>query len=88
MFYLLMKDIADRNRFIEHMRDNNIITPFHYIPLHSSPAGRRFGRSIDGLPVTNDTSDRLVRLPLFYGLTDEKFDFIVSTAREFLDQGS
>lgn len=71
MFYLLMRDIKDRQAFIDHMRGAGIITPFHYVPLHSSPAGERFGRFTgNGLPVTDGISACLVRLPLFWGLGD------------------
>jgi dTDP-4-amino-4,6-dideoxygalactose transaminase len=71
MFYLLMRDLDDRSAFIGHMRAAGINTPFHYVPLHSAPGGQKFGRS-PGLPlsVTDDISDRLVRLPMFFALED------------------
>ncbi|EKE44161.1 hypothetical protein OCGS_1677 [Oceaniovalibus guishaninsula JLT2003] len=68
MFYLLMRDLADRTAFIDHMRAAEIITPFHYVPLHSAPAGRRFGRTHGGMDVTDRISDTLVRLPVFFDL--------------------
>ena len=80
MFYLMLDDIEDRDRFIGHMRAQEIITPFHYVPLHSAPAGRRFGRSMGPLPVTQDTSDRLVRLPLYYEL-GEGIERVIDSAR-------
>lgn len=70
MFYLLMRDIEDRDAFISHLRANDIIAPFHYVPLHSAPGGRRFGRASDALPITDDTYERLVRLPLYFTLGD------------------
>ncbi len=65
MYYLLFPDLDLRTRFIDAMKQEDIQPVFHYIPLHSSPAGRHFGRSAGALPVTDSTSDRLVRLPLW-----------------------
>ena len=83
MFYLLMRDINDRDSFIEHMRDNGIITPFHYVPLHSSPGGKRFGRVNGDMKVTDDISARLVRLPLFFDL-DTDIETVIAVARIYL----
>lgn len=69
MFYLLLRDGEDRDAFIAHMRAAGITTPFHYVPLHSAPAGQKYARfEGNGLPVTDDISARLVRLPMFYEL--------------------
>ena len=68
MFYLMMTDIEDRTRFIEHMTNHKISTPFHYVPLHSSPAGLKMSRTSGALTVTDDISARLVRLPMFFEL--------------------
>jgi dTDP-4-amino-4,6-dideoxygalactose transaminase len=68
LFYLILQSEEERDRFIDHMRGLSIGTPFHYVPLHSSPAGRRFGRTSGDLGVTEDKSARLVRLPLFFDL--------------------
>ena len=77
MFYLMMRDIDDRDAFIAHMRAGDINCPFHYVPLHSAPAGQRFARTHgDALPVTDDTSARLVRLPMFYDLPERMDDVI------------
>jgi dTDP-4-amino-4,6-dideoxygalactose transaminase len=84
MFYLLLRDIDDRDAFIAHMRDNGIITPFHYVPLHSAPAGLRYGRASGDLGITNDISARLVRLPVFWALDADKVDDIIQTARLWL----
>lgn len=65
MYYLLLPDLHTRTRFIESLRASGIQPVFHYIPLHSSPAGQRYGRASGSLNVTNRTSDRLVRLPLW-----------------------
>ena len=84
LFYLLMPRPADRDGFIAHMRAAGIVAPFHYVPLHSAPAGRRFGRASGTLAVTDDIAARLVRLPLFADLGDG-FDRVVATARPFLE---
>lgn len=68
MYYLLLPNLEARSQFIDKLRANDIHPVFHYIPLHSSPAGKRFGRSSGELAITDDTSARLVRLPLWLGL--------------------
>jgi dTDP-4-amino-4,6-dideoxygalactose transaminase len=65
MYYLLLRDLDERTRFIRALKDADIHPVFHYVPLHSAPAGRRFGRAVGDLPVTTRASDRLVRLPLW-----------------------
>lgn len=83
MFYLLLPDAATRSSFIACMRSGGITTPFHYVPLHSSPAGRRFGRISGSLAVTDDAAARLVRLPMFADLGDGA-DHVITAARDFL----
>lgn len=83
MFYLMLRDSEDRDAFIAHMRAAGIITPFHYVPLHSAPAGLRYGRSDGNLPVTVETSARLVRLPMFFRLQDD-IDQVISVATDYL----
>jgi len=65
MYYLLLRDVDERTRFIATMKANGIHPVFHYVPLHSAPAGRRYGRASGELAVTDRSSDRLVRLPLW-----------------------
>jgi len=87
MFYLLMRDLDDRQAFIGHMRAAGILAPFHYVPLHSAPAGQRHARFHgNGLPVTDSISSRLVRLPLFYAL-GEGIEDVITTARAYLVEG-
>jgi dTDP-4-amino-4,6-dideoxygalactose transaminase len=71
MYYLLTADLTERTALIAHLRAREIHAVFHYVPLHSSPAGRRYGRPCGELPVTGATSDRLLRLPLWVGLDQE-----------------
>ena len=68
MYYLIMRDHQDRDRFIEKLNKNNINSVFHYIPLHSSKAGNKYGRTSSDMEVTNEFSKRLLRLPVWLGL--------------------
>lgn len=77
MFYLLVRDLATRDALIASLVARNIHALFHYVPLHSSPAGRRFGRPSGDLAVTENVSDRLVRLPLWPGLEEEAVSRVV-----------
>ena len=71
LYYLLMPSLDARTAFIERLREREIQPVFHYVPLHSSPFGRTVGRVAGDMAVTDDVSDRLVRLPLWLGLEDD-----------------
>jgi dTDP-4-amino-4,6-dideoxygalactose transaminase len=86
MYYLLLPSLDARTRFIDGLRQHGIGAVFHYIPLHSSPAGKRYGRASGELPVTDDVSDRLVRLPLWAGL-EEHLDEVLVAATAALAAG-
>ncbi|HZV04020.1 MAG TPA: dTDP-4-amino-4,6-dideoxygalactose transaminase [Gemmataceae bacterium] len=68
MYYLLLDGLSARTRFIRQLKEQDISAVFHYVPLHSAPAGQRYGRAYDSLSVTDRTSDSLVRLPLWLGI--------------------
>ena len=87
MFYLKCRDLADRTAFIAHMRERDVQCVFHYIPLHSAPAGRRFGEFVGEDRYTTKESERLVRLPLYFGMTEAEREQVISAALEYL-QGS
>lgn len=72
MYYILLPDLATRTRLIDHLKTQDIHPVFHYVPLHSAPAGERYGRAVGGLAVTTDMSDRLLRLPLWLGLEEHQ----------------
>lgn len=72
MYYLLLDDLEQRTRFIAALKALQIGTVFHYVPLHSSPAGRRFARAEGSMEVTDRQSDRLVRLPLWLGVEEQQ----------------
>lgn len=81
MYHLLLRDLDERTRLIGAMKANGIHPVFHYVPLHSAPAGRRYGRASGPLAVTDDASDRLVRLPLW--LPDMDQERVVESVEAF-----
>jgi dTDP-4-amino-4,6-dideoxygalactose transaminase len=72
MYYLLMRDLADRTRLIDALKQQGINCVFHYVPLHSSPAGKKYGRTVGDMSVTNNIANRLVRLPMWVGLRNKQ----------------
>ena len=83
MFYLLAADLAERTALIEHLRQAGILAVFHYVPLHSSPFAKSLGLPQSDLPVTDDTSSRLLRLPMYYDLRDREVDEVVGDIFDF-----
>ena len=83
MFYLKVEDLQTRTALLKHLVYNGILAVFHYVPLHSSPAGLRYGRFNGDDKYTTNESNRLLRLPMFYGLKTEEIDFICSKVNEF-----
>jgi dTDP-4-amino-4,6-dideoxygalactose transaminase len=83
MFYILLKDAATRMALIAHLKSRGIHAVFHYVPLHTSPAGRRFGRAAGPMTVTEDVSERLLRLPLYFDLEERNVGEIVAAIGEF-----
>ena len=83
MFYLKCRDLEERSAFIDYLKKNGILAVFHYIPLHSSPAGITFGRFNGEDVYTTKESERLVRLPLYFGLKEEEVEYIIGKVREF-----
>lgn len=83
LFYLLMQDEEERGRFIAHLDERNVHAVFHYVPLHSSPEGIRLGGLSYDCPVTDDVSSRLVRLPLYAGLTDDEQARVIEAVLSF-----
>lgn len=83
MFYIKAKDVSERTELIKFLKENNILSVFHYIPLHSSPAGKTLGRFDGDDEFTTKESERLTRLPLYYGLTKEDNEYIIDKVKEF-----
>lgn len=85
MFYLKVRDLEERTAFIEHLKQHGVMAVFHYVPLHSSPAGLKFGRFHGEDAYTTRESDRLVRLPMYYGLIDADRETVIHAVREFFE---
>ncbi|MGZ7042470.1 MAG: dTDP-4-amino-4,6-dideoxygalactose transaminase [Thermoanaerobaculia bacterium] len=77
IYYVLVRDLAERTRVLRDLNAAEVNAMFHYVPLHSSSAGRRFGRSSGDLPVTESISDRLIRLPIWADMPDTHIEYVV-----------
>lgn len=83
MFYIKTKDLEENTAFLAFLKKNDIYGVIHYVPLHSAPAGLKFGRFHGEDVYTTKESERLSRLPMYYSLEDEKVDYIISKIKEF-----
>lgn len=83
MFYIKCHNLADRTAFIAHMRERDVQCVFHYVPLHSAPAGLRFGEFVGEDRYTTSESDKLVRLPMYYRLSQEDCDAVIQAALDY-----
>jgi len=83
LYYVLLAPGVDRRMLLEEFRRKDISAVSHYVPLHSSPAGQRYGRPHGGLSVTNSCSESLVRLPLWIGITEEQQETVVGVLKQY-----
>lgn len=83
MFYIKCKDLETRQNFIKFMKENDILCVFHYVPLHSAPAGEKFGRFNGKDEHTTADSDRLVRLPMYYNIDKCDLEKVINKVLEF-----
>ena len=83
IFYLLVKSLEERGDLLNFLSNNGVTALFHYVPLHSSPAGERFCRVGSKMTVTNDISDRLIRLPMYYEIAEHEVDYVVDIIKQF-----
>ena len=83
MFYIKTKDIKERTKLIQYLKENQILAVFHYIPLHTAPAGIKFGRFSGEDLYTTRESERLLRLPMYYGLRQNQIEYICSKIMKF-----
>lgn len=88
MYYVLLAPGIDRQKVLTELKKNDIYSVFHYVPLHSSPGGLRYGRAHGDLEVTVRQSERLVRLPLWIGLSDEQQDRVVKVLLNAIESGA
>ncbi len=83
MFYIKCKNLDERTRLISYAKEHGVMLVFHYIPLHSAPAGKKYGRFAGEDIFTTKESERLVRLPLYYGLTSDDRNKVIEVIKEF-----
>jgi dTDP-4-amino-4,6-dideoxygalactose transaminase len=88
IFYIKVKNLDERTKLLNFLRENGIYAVFHYVPLHSSPAGLKFGRFFGEDVFTTKESERLIRLPLFYSIKDEEINYVVNEIYKFYDKES
>jgi dTDP-4-amino-4,6-dideoxygalactose transaminase len=86
MCYILLNSLEERNKLMDYLSSQGIMTVFHYIPLHLSPMGLEMGYKKGMLPVTEQISDRLLRLPMFFDLTEEQQQYILKAFYQFFDK--
>jgi dTDP-4-amino-4,6-dideoxygalactose transaminase len=86
MYYVLLSPGIDRQKVLDELKRNMIFAVFHYVPLHSSPAGLQYGRTHGSLAVTDEKSASLIRLPLWVGMTEDQQSFVVSSLRSAINQ--
>lgn len=83
IFYIKTRDLNERTRLIEFFKEHNILAVFHYVPLHSAPAGKKYGVFSGEERYTTKESERLVRLPMYYGLKEVEIDIVVQVIQSF-----
>lgn len=83
MFYIKTKDLEERTRLIDYLKEHGVWAVFHYIPLHTAPAGKKYGRFAGEDRYTTKESERLLRLPLYYNLKSSDIDYIVELITQF-----
>jgi len=88
IFYLVLKNLDERSRLITFLKENGVSSVFHYVPLHNSPAGLKYGKTFCELPVTEDLSERLLRLPLYFDLSESEVSFILEKLNLFFKEFS
>ena len=86
MYYIKLKDLKQRTEFLSYMRENGVCCVFHYIPLHSSSAGMRFGTFHGEDKYTTLESERLARLPMYYGMSEIDLKYVIKKTLEFFDE--
>ena len=83
MFYIKTKDMEERTRLIDFLIAKDILSVFHYVPLHSAPAGKKYGRFHGEDRYTTKESERLLRLPMYYKLTADEVEYITEQVKAF-----
>ena len=86
MFYIKAKDLEERTRLIDYLKSHGVGAAFHYIPLHSAPAGRKFGKFVGEDRYTTMESERLARLPMYYGIQPYEIEKVAGTIMSFYEK--
>ena len=85
MYYIIFNSLKERTDFINYLKENGVLSVFHYIPLHSAPAGKKYGRYVGSMSVTDKISDTLTRLPLFCNLSEDELNRIFDVIEKYFD---
>lgn len=88
MFYIITKNLKERTELMQYLRVNGVYAVFHYVPLHTSPAGKKFGRFVGEMKITNEMSERILRLPLFFEMSDSDVERISNCVIDFYKKES
>lgn len=83
IYYIILDNIRVRTKLIDFLKKRHVLSVFHYIPLHSSPAGKEYCRYVGGMDVTNRVSDTILRLPLYYQITDREVEYVTKSIKDF-----
>lgn len=83
MFYIKAKDLEERTKLISYLKENDVMAVFHYIPLHTAPAGKKYGRFVGEDNYTTKESERLMRLPLYYGMTVQDAERVIELINKY-----
>ena len=83
MFYIKVRDIEERTRLIQYLKEHGVLAVFHYIPLHTSPAGKKYGDFCGKDEYTTKESERLIRLPMYYGLKEDEITYVCDLIYKF-----
>jgi len=86
LFYIITRSLQERNRLIEYLKGKDIHAVFHYVPLHSSPAGMKYGRTSGEMNVTDDLSERVLRLPIYYEMREDDVSKVAESVTSFYNQ--
>ena len=85
MYYVILPTEEKRDELISYLKENGISASFHYVPLHTSPVGKKYGYKIGDLPITEEYSSRLIRLPLYADMSKDDLDYILDVLRKKLE---
>ncbi len=86
MFYIKVRDLEQRTDILKYLKSRGVYAVFHYVPLHSSIAGRKFGEFVGKDEFTTKESERLLRLPMYYQITDEQIDYVINAVKDYFNK--